>query len=224
MGHKHANCVKCGSELTKAQRRNSHAFCSKECKGTIAIAVDCCVCGKPVKRGIRELAKRGKACCGLSCQRTLINQSGLSASCLRYQLIELRKSLKKCREILNEIDSIRRCKRCGKYTKRKKFCSSICGNRHKKRRRRALMADAMTDNSISEHEIYQRDGYKCWICNRDVVDAYDNTNPLQATLDHVIPLSKGGAHMRDNLACCCRQCNCRKGAAILPTPPIFGSP
>lgn len=33
-------------------------------------------------------------------------------------------------------------------------------------------------------------------------------------LDHIVPLSKGGAHVASNLACACRSCNARKGAKL----------
>jgi 5-methylcytosine-specific restriction endonuclease McrA len=31
-------------------------------------------------------------------------------------------------------------------------------------------------------------------------------------LEHVIPLSKGGTHTKDNVRCSCRACNLNKGA------------
>lgn len=34
------------------------------------------------------------------------------------------------------------------------------------------------------------------------------------TIDHVMPLSKGGLHMRSNLAGCCCLCNSRKAAKL----------
>lgn len=34
------------------------------------------------------------------------------------------------------------------------------------------------------------------------------------TIDHVIPLSKGGAHMRGNLVGCCQPCNSRKAGKL----------
>ncbi|MBI2407503.1 MAG: HNH endonuclease [Gemmatimonadetes bacterium] len=41
--------------------------------------------------------------------------------------------------------------------------------------------------------------------------------PLTAanrTLDHIIPLSRGGKHIRRNVVPCCRRCNSRKGQRL----------
>lgn len=45
-------------------------------------------------------------------------------------------------------------------------------------------------------------GHRCWMCG----------SPERITVDHVKPLSKGGAHMLCNLRPACDDCNTRKGA------------
>jgi hypothetical protein len=52
------------------------------------------------------------------------------------------------------------------------------------------------------HTIYSRDDGKCVYCG--------STKDL--TLDHVIPVSRGGAGNHENLATCCKSCNSSKGA------------
>jgi hypothetical protein len=39
---------------------------------------------------------------------------------------------------------------------------------------------------------------------------------LLATVDHLIPVSKGGAHNRANKRPCCHHCNAQKGALLPP--------
>jgi hypothetical protein len=51
-------------------------------------------------------------------------------------------------------------------------------------------------------EVFERDGYACVYCS----------SPLNLSLDHVTPQSKGGGHSPDNLVTCCRSCNSSKGA------------
>jgi len=55
---------------------------------------------------------------------------------------------------------------------------------------------------LSRREIFIRDNYTCQYCDRQLTDL---------TIDHVIPRSRGGQHVWDNVVSACRQCNHRKG-------------
>lgn len=55
---------------------------------------------------------------------------------------------------------------------------------------------------LSRREIFIRDNFTCQYCNRQMSDL---------TIDHVIPRSRGGQHVWDNVVSACRQCNHRKG-------------
>ena len=57
--------------------------------------------------------------------------------------------------------------------------------------------------------IYQRDGFSCQYCGQDVSATGDYSQ--RATLDHIIPPSKGGTHDSANLRTACRPCNASKG-------------
>jgi len=55
---------------------------------------------------------------------------------------------------------------------------------------------------LSRKNILRRDGHRCLYCGRGDI-------PL--TLDHVVPLSRGGEESWENLVCACVKCNNRKG-------------
>lgn len=61
-------------------------------------------------------------------------------------------------------------------------------------------------------EIYGRDGWLCGICGEAVDPAALHPDPLSASLDHVVPLSKGGDHTRENSVLAHLICNIRKSA------------
>lgn len=70
-------------------------------------------------------------------------------------------------------------------------------------RRRAR--HAQTENEpIDFRDIYERDKHRCGLCHRLV--AWQNFS-----LDHVVPLSRGGAHIKSNVQTAHRTCNSRKG-------------
>lgn len=57
---------------------------------------------------------------------------------------------------------------------------------------------------ISKKKVFDRDDWKCGYCLEPV-------SGKTATVDHVIPVSKGGKSTYDNLVTCCGSCNRKKG-------------
>ncbi|MDQ6893450.1 MAG: HNH endonuclease [Acidobacteriota bacterium] len=60
------------------------------------------------------------------------------------------------------------------------------------------------DVKFSRHNIYVRDGSRCQYCGHKFPSA-------DLSLDHVIPLSRGGTSNWENVVCACLSCNVRKG-------------
>ena len=50
--------------------------------------------------------------------------------------------------------------------------------------------------------VFERDAYRCVFCG----------SWHDLTLDHIIPMAKGGGDVAENLQTLCRRCNCGKGA------------
>jgi 5-methylcytosine-specific restriction endonuclease McrA len=55
---------------------------------------------------------------------------------------------------------------------------------------------------LSRKNILRRDAHKCQYCGR---------SDLTLTIDHVVPVSRGGEDTWENLVCACVQCNNKKG-------------
>lgn len=76
--------------------------------------------------------------------------------------------------------------------------------------RRALLRGSHAD-SFNVGDVYERDGWTCGICYT-LVDAENKwPHPMSASLDHVVPLIKGGAHTLDNVQLAHLRCNTSKG-------------
>lgn len=82
-------------------------------------------------------------------------------------------------------------------------------------KRRALQKGACADLSAEQvgavKEIYRRakkdENVRCYLCGKRI--------PLgHRHVDHIIPLSRGGAHVAQNLAIACDKCNLRKGTRL----------
>jgi 5-methylcytosine-specific restriction endonuclease McrA len=65
--------------------------------------------------------------------------------------------------------------------------------------------------SIDRWEIGDRDGWRCGICRRRIDKTKDWPDPRSASLDHVIPLSEGGPHVRSNVRIAHLDCNMKRG-------------
>jgi len=80
-------------------------------------------------------------------------------------------------------------------------------------RRRALMRDGEWERGVTTRSVRKRDGDLCHYCRSAMSfePAPPRTFvPLLATLEHVLPLSRGGGHTMANAVLACWQCNVRK--------------
>ena len=89
--------------------------------------------------------------------------------------------------------------------------------RAKSRRRRAVKRRVARER-YSELEIFERDGWVCRLCNRPVDRSLtDRRSPQAPTIDHIVPLARGGADIRDNVQLAHQRCNSAKGARLWTT-------
>lgn len=65
-------------------------------------------------------------------------------------------------------------------------------------------------NALTANELWERDGGGCSICGRTVDFSCKFPHPDSPSVDHVIPLSRGGANVPENLALACLGCNRKK--------------
>jgi hypothetical protein len=111
-----------------------------------------------------------------------------------------------------------------------KYCSRKCSNKAAKRRRwlTEKIADRMrkqklaAGDRINPYEIFARDNWTCHICSKPVDRNAKCPADLAATLDHLIPLSKNGPHIKTNVRCAHFICNCRRGNRGSYQMPLFG--
>lgn len=78
------------------------------------------------------------------------------------------------------------------------------------RRRAESMVNTLVGELLTEaqwHEILDRYGFRCAYCGRKLEYGVPGSVP---TMDHVIPLSKGGGHSKGNIVPACGRCNSAK--------------
>ncbi len=119
----------------------------------------------------------------------------------------------------------RECLECGVvFTPRRikgRWCSRRCllrtwGNIRRAQRRRVPY------ELVSPRTVFERDGWTCQLCGGPTPQHLLGTrSSLRPTVDHIVPLSKGGAHVYRNVQCAHLSCNLKKGARMIGQPRPF---
>lgn len=215
IGDNVAKCRKCGCEI---ERTTSHLS-----KGNVICPTCMEAASLEYKRIQREQAEAKRI--ENHKAKLLKNPLGLSY----YQL-----------SIQNKLDVIHVCEICGnEYTIRTRMekeglknctdngcCSKACA---KKRSRRKLRKSGFPKNhlhrahkygcayesGITLEKLIKRDGLRCCICG-EMCDPDDHSwteysGPMYPTIDHIIPMSKGGGHTWNNVQVAHAICNSKKG-------------
>jgi 5-methylcytosine-specific restriction endonuclease McrA len=74
-------------------------------------------------------------------------------------------------------------------------------------RRRARLVNATVEDCTAKITALKRENHCHW-CNRDLT-------PSTVTIDHVIPIARGGKHCGDNLVAACGSCNYSRGDKLV---------
>ena len=117
------------------------------------------------------------------------------------------------------------CIVCGKeyetYNPAQKTCSKECGKRlkhaHKHKR---IPKSQLVDKDITLEALYKRDFGVCYLCGKpcDWNDKKDMiVGPTYPSIDHMIPVSRGGLHAWTNVKLAHFECNWKKSDALLPS-------
>lgn len=132
------------------------------------------------------------------------------------------------------LDKKHECKECGRiftmrelreenpwnFSSNPTFCSTKCARRFHKRNgnyKRRLAREQTCSDSVSLHALCERDDGVCHLCGKKVdpsdfryADGVFVAGALYPSIDHVVPLSKGGSHTWGNVKLAHFRCNAVK--------------
>lgn len=185
----------------------------------------------------RERVRANQVCVWPNCERSLIHGNGMCKSHQqRAKLIgTFDEPWKKWRPGGN-------CIICGKWAdgpkRGQRYCSQSCnligwkrdnaervrelGREHQRRRRAQKLATQV--EKFTDKDIRMAHGDVCYLCNENINFRLKFPHPKSRSVDHVIPLSRGGSHTLGNVAMTHYQCNqikSAKDATSAPTPTLF---
>jgi len=194
------------------------------------VIVRCLKCGSEIKRNYNFVRARRSSMC--SCP-----------VCLQMERDDKRKAEqaeREKRQALKEMRQIERakqielpmavCSQCGRLFipqhGKQTLCSDECrrrarskiSNQHKEHR---LHPGNIIHKDITLEKLYKRDSGVCYICGRTcdwqdfiVKDGTVICGDNYPSIEHVMPLSKGGLHSWDNVKLACRRCNTLKSDTL----------
>lgn len=129
-------------------------------------------------------------------------------------------------DYVRELEKDKVCKCCGKHfhdTYKQVYCSDKCQNRYRQisrgvnHVRRAMKHGAKYEYGITLKSVIKRFNNICQICGKpcDSSDrSYGSSGPLYPSIDHIIPIARGGSHTWDNVQLAHVYCNSVKGAQL----------
>ncbi|HEY3547763.1 MAG TPA: HNH endonuclease, partial [Propionicimonas sp.] len=188
--------------VVSARERNRRRWCGDRCRkadrrATAITAAECAWCGE----AIVSVGRAGRRYC--SRRHGWLYRSQLRAPILRAR-------------------ATHPCRECGTLFARRNaqyYCSEACWKlnridlRPANHKRPGVRASAKVQEVV-RRRVYDRDGWQCWICLGAVDPDLRGRTRWAASLDHVLPLSRGGDHTESNLRLAHFGCNSARGAKV----------
>lgn len=175
---RHSTCNGCGSSIQQGGAGLLRKWCSAKCREAhrpkpdpVVRYKDCVHCGAAYAKKTRRLY------CSVDCCRAATN-------------------------VARRADS-KPCRTCGAgapldWPRRQCDSCALASRRRARRRRRAREAGAVSEPYTLSY-IAARDGHRCGLCHRKVNMRASVPHPNAPTIDHIVPLARGGDDTRVNV-------------------------
>jgi 5-methylcytosine-specific restriction endonuclease McrA len=232
-------CQNCGSVIVVGKARNyrenaqPEVYCDKECsyadRGRVYRMRK--IADKAVlSKGLipKSIASKAVFCDCLHCKRRFTateSRQFCTSECTKGY----RDAIAKANRLQWAIERIERqkknaklqsCKQCGiQYTSLREggtlYCSQRCVSKYaKKNRHHIARSSRKIGGGFSDVDVFKAAKWKCKICGIKVHQATGQHSETQATIDHIVPMSRGGLHVWGNVQCACQRCNASKSDKI----------
>lgn len=215
-------CTECGASISRVKPTGPlPTYCSRACKS---------------RRYYREThspkaAREDIRCRWPECDAVLLPQTGRGRNAKWCE--SHRKAKKAATEAARRASRVSLCSKaaCDHLVVGRGLCSTHYGhylrdlgrlapqewNDTRKRNHQARRArkKGVTVEPVSIARVAERDGFMCGICETRVDMHLAYPDPFSQSLDHVLPLSKGGEHSYANTQLAHLRCNVSKGNRVL---------
>lgn len=206
------------------QKDNTKEYYSGYIDGDSRVKIKCLKCGSIYEVGANIVRTKHnqiycQSCASLKAEKK--RQKRIAKAEQRNRIKRAKTQLEFSQQLTFKV-----CEQCGTlFVGDNKYCSRKCGDRireHKKSRLRIKRAkkNGCVDYTITLDKLIKRDNNICYLCNKEcnLLDYTYQGNTFVAgnyypSIDHVIPLAKGGTHTWNNVRLAHRLCNSIKSDA-----------
>lgn len=102
-----------------------------------------------------------------------------------------------------------RCPRC-EAAETRRVAARVRAKRQMVKDIERARAAGVPFESVKRSEVYEKHDWMCGICGETIDPTLDQDHPKSLTLDHIVPISRGGAHTYANVQPAHRVCNVAK--------------
>ena len=198
------------------------------------IRVRCLICGGEFERTYHNITTKGSVSCPICTERNRAERK-LKAQAEKERQKQKDKATRWSR---TQLLGMRVCVECGELFIPRDVhnirCSAACTRKAANRSADArLNRSNVIDRDITLHKLFKRDGGICQICggacewnDKRMTPTGTVVGNNYPSIDHVIPLARGGVHSWDNVQLAHWYCNTIKSDKIVyqtPLPKIFSS-
>ena len=231
-------CEYCGTEFIAV--KGSEKFCSAECRRenrsksekeqrkelTKTCQCVCVECGKSFE------SKRDSKYCSDHCKNKYkydqqITQKWGSKTAWRAEMKRRKEAALQKRETKSEPDRVwyeGKCVVCGTEFKtlnpKQKTCCKECGRKlNNARKQKRIPKEQIVDKDITLEALFRRDSGVCYLCggmcnwsDKRSANIVGDTYP---SIDHIIPVARGGKHAWNNVRLAHFKCNVAKSDSMI---------
>ena len=189
------------------------------------VELRCLWCGNIIRKSMQQVRKGARIQCSHCKQGGEWDRLQKEIDLISKKFDEARRAE---RRKIKKPSIAKQCKQCGKWFLTTNV-SAVCCSKECTRKQQNRNADDrlnktnVIDKDITLEKLFKRDGGKCYLCGGkcDWNDFRRTDNAFIAgddypSIDHVVPLAKGGKHQWSNVRLAHRKCNSLKSDSIAP--------
>lgn len=223
--HSEKECNFCGQTFTPHNARG--VYCSKRCKDNASkirrniapVLVETKVC-KECGKEFETQYKKKEFCCKRCADKARCRRNYIPKPRPKKITPPIQYEARTCVICGNEfeVNKKRSDKTCSKE------CSKALEREHRRvwnRNREKRIASVLVDRDISLETLKRRDNNICWICGEEthdddyvVVNGTIVVGDTYPSIDHLVPIARGGLHKWENIRLAHKGCNQKRGATL----------